>query len=140
MKLSELNSITACEKLKSLLEDKLAVIKTKTYLNYPETSLPDNFVAISPNGGMLDRNDAGEGILLLDVCVKLLKDKGINNIKLTRILEVINEVITDSGIRSENYFFVLSPQYNFIDEMDYSLGYAVKSLNIFFRIERTSNY
>lgn len=140
MKLSELNSITACNQLKSLLEDVLQDIDTRVCINYPETNVPENFIALSANGGMEDRGDCAEGIILLNICVKLLKDKEINNIKLTRILEKINEVLKYNGARKDNYFFIVSDKYNFIDDIDYSLGYSVKSLNIFFRIERESNY
>lgn len=136
MVLTALNSITVCEDFKSLLEEKLQGVKTKVYLNYPETNLPENFVAISSNGGMVDRGDCAEGVLLIDICVKLLKDKNINNIKLTRILEVLDEVIGENGIRYKNYFFVADNEYNFAFDMDYSLGYSVKSINIFFRVER----
>lgn len=136
MKLKELNSITACEKLKSLLEDALAEIKVKTYINMPEKSLPDFFIAIEPNGGMTDKGDIAEGIILINICVRLLKDLEINNIKMTRILEKIDEVIPFEGTHIDNYYFTPSIEYNYIDDMDYSLGFAIKSLNIFFRIER----
>lgn len=136
MKLSELNSITACEVLKSLLENDMTAINTKCYINIPEKSLPDFFIAIAPNGGMEDVGDMGQGIIQMSICVRLIKNLEINNIKLTKILDIIEEVIPFEGVRKDKYYFTLNTEYNFVDDMDYSLGYAVKNLNVYFRKER----
>lgn len=136
MKLTELNSITGCEVLKSLLEGKMAEINTKCFIRMPEKNLPDFFVAIVPNGGMEDVGDMGQGIIQISICVRLIKDLEVNNIKLNKILEQIEEVIPFEGVSRDKYYFTLTTEYNFVDDIDYSLGYAVKNLNVYFRKER----
>lgn len=139
MKLTELNNISACNILKSLLANEMEQIKTSVFVNTPESALPINFITISPNGGMDDLGNVGEGVLLLNVCVKLLQKNEVNNVKLTRILEVIEKVIPYEGVRKDNYYFTFSEKYKYSDGIDYSLGYAVKSLNVYFRVQRTNN-
>lgn len=136
MKLTELNSITGCEVLKSLLEVNMAEINTKCFINMPEKNLPDFFIAIAPNGGMEDVGDIGQGIIQISICVRLIKNLEINNLKLNKILEQIEEVIPFEGVSKDKYYFTLTTEYNFVDDMDYSLGYAVKNLNVYFRKER----
>ena len=140
MKLSELNSITACKVLQSLLADEMTAINTTCYINMPEKNLPDFFITIAPNGGMEDVGDMWQGIIQMTICVRLIKNLEINNIKLTKILEKIEEVIPFEGVRKDRYYFTLSTNYNFVDDMDYSVGYAVKNLNVYFRLERENNY
>lgn len=138
MDLGSLNGITACETLQSLIEEDefFKSATTKVFVDLPEKNLPDSFVAIFTNGGIVDRGDCCEGILMLSVCTKLIGSKKVNNAKIVKMLNRLDNILTQGGVRKGKFYFVVSNRYNMIDEMDYSLGYMVKSINLFYRKER----
>lgn len=139
MDLSKTSSVAACNKLKNLLTPTMESIKTKVFTYFPESNLPDNFIIIQPNGGITDRGDCCEGFLLILIGIKLLKKSEVNEVKLANVLESFGKVLVDGGIRMDDTYFVIDNKLNFNEGNDYSLGYSVKSIHVFFRVQRTNN-
>lgn len=114
-------------------------IKTKVFMYLPESNIPNNIVVIQPNGSITDRGDCCEGYLLALIGVKLLKNNEVNIVKLKNVLDTFGKVVVDGGIRMDDTYFVIDNKFNFDEDIDYSLGYSVKSVHVFFRVQRTND-
>lgn len=138
MRLKEKNIATICEKLKTILVEGNCVINTDSIytLTHPNSELPNDYIVISGNGGFIDSGDISNIILLIEINSKLLEDKSINKIRLNYIMNNLSDIL-DKSIVEDNYYFSISKDFNIFDDIDVSLGYSVKMINILCTINRT---
>ena len=138
MKLIEKDISTICDKLKDILVEGNCVIPTENIYTQtpPNSNIPNDYILISGNGGFVDRGDVSNCIVLIEVNSKLLQDKSINKVRLRYIMNNLSGIL-DKSIVEDNYYFSISKDYNIFDNIDVSLGYATKMLNIHCTINRT---
>lgn len=138
MRLKEKNIATICEKLKTILVKGNCVINANSIytLTHPNSELPNDYIVISGNGGFIDSGDISNCILLIEINSKLLEDKSINKIRLNYIMNNLSDIL-DKSIVEDNYYFSISKDFNIFDDIDVSLGYSVKMINILCTINRT---
>lgn len=138
MRLREKDISVICEKLKEVLVDNNCVINAEDIytLTPPNDDIPLDYIIISGNSGFIDKGDISNCIVLIEVNSKLLEDKSINHVRLRNIMNSLSDIL-DKSIVKDNYYFSISKDYNIFDEIDESMGYAVKMLNIQCTINRT---
>lgn len=136
MKLKEKNIFAMCNKLKDVLIAGGFVLPTeKIYIQTnPNTDIPNDYIVISGNGGFTDLGDVSTNVILIEISVKLLSDKSINNVRMNYITSSLSDIL-DKSVVKDNYYFSISKNYNIFDNVDITMGYAVKILNI----EATTN-
>lgn len=137
MQLVEKDIFIICDKLKEILVSNGFVLsENQIYtMTMPNSDIPNDFVLISGNGGFEDKGDIAYCTILIEVNVKLLQDKSINKVRLRYIMNSLSSILSNS-IGKDNYYFRVSNRYNIIDNIDISLGYATKMLNIQCTINR----
>ena len=138
MKLKEKDISAICDKLKDILVEGNCVVPAENIftLTPPNSSIPNDYILISGNGGFVDKGDVANCIVLIEVNSKLLQDKSINKVRLRYIMNNLSDIL-DKSIVEDNYYFSISKDYNIFDDVDVSLGYATKMLNIHCTINRT---
>jgi len=138
MRLKEKDISVICDKLKDILVENDCVISAEDIytLTRPNSDIPHEYILISGNSGFIDKGDISNCIILIEVNIKLLQDKSINKVELRYIMNNLSDIL-DKSIVKDNYYFSISKDYNIFDEIDESMGYAVKMLNIQCTINRT---
>lgn len=137
MKLGKIQLHKTCEALKQGLVDNGFLIKEKDIytMTEPSGSVPQVYCFISPNGMVDDLGDIAEGILSVDIRVKLLQDRSINYKKLDKVIDSLDTIL-NNDLHIDNYYFTLSQRYKAIDYVDNAFGYSTKLINVFYRIKR----
>ena len=135
MRLSRLQQHKICDALKRAFVENGFIINDIYTMVEPSSDMPQCYVFISPNGSIDDLGDIAEGILALDVRVKLLQDRTINYIKLDKIIDDIDRIL-GNDVHIDNYYFTLSQRYKAVDYIDQAFGYSTKLINVFYRVKR----
>lgn len=139
MRLRDKNARQACEALRDILvQEGITVPTADIFFAEPNTGIPTSYITITPNGGISDREDVAEMILLLEINVKLLQNKNVNTIKMDYITNSISSIFENPKTK-DNYEFLISKDYNLFDYTDITMGYGVKMINLFCRINRITN-
>ena len=138
MKLIEKDIFAICDKVRDILDEGNCVIPVENIYTQtpPNSDIPNDYILISGNGGFVDKGDISNCIVLIEVNSKLLQDKSINKVRLRYIMNNLSGIL-DKSIVEDNYYFSISKDYNIFDNIDVSLGYATKMLNIHCTINRT---
>lgn len=137
MKLKDKNTIKMCDILKSvLIENDFIIPEADIFtLTEPNSNIPDVYILITANGGVKDTGEISDCILLLEINSRLINGKTVNKIEIESIMDNLSSII-ENPIQKDNYTFLVSNDMNMFDDIDTSMGYATKMINILCRVNR----